>query len=294
MKKDLKKAKNIGIVVKIGNEKAIKLADELAEWLEEKGYKIFAEQGLAKECKNLKGLDSDKLKDKIDLLIILGGDGTMLYGARLLGGQKIPLLGINLGGLGFLTASVADDVYIVLEKFIDGELRVEDRMMLDVEVVRNNEIIAEYKALNDVVIKATISRLICLDVMVDKEFVAKYRADGLIVATPSGSTAYSLSADGPILYPTIDSIILAPICPFNLTKRPVVLPDWMPVSILVNEDQPSMLLTLDGQLDMPLAGLDEVRIKKSKDAFYLVKYEGKSFFEILRDRLMWEVKTDNG
>ncbi len=292
MKKALPKAKNIGVVVKIGNEKAIKLADELADWLGEKGFKIYGEPGLADDCRFITSVESEKLRDSIDMLLILGGDGTMLYGARLLGGKKIPLLGINLGGLGFLTASGAGDVYIVLEKFIDGQLQVEERMMLDVEVVRNNEVVAEYKALNDVVIKATIARLICLDVMVDKEFVAKYRADGMIVATPSGSTAYSLSADGPILYPTIDSIILAPICPFNLTKRPVVVPDWMPVSILVNEDQPSMLLTIDGQLDMPLAGLDEVRIKKSKDSFYLFKYEGKSFFEILRERLMWEVKTD--
>lgn len=292
MQKGFKKAKNIGIVVKIGNEKAIKLADELAEWLLEKGYKVFGETLLADDSRHLESVPPEKLKDKIDMLLILGGDGTMLYGARLLAGEKIPLLGINLGGLGFLTAAPAGEVYTALEKFTEGELGVEDRMMLDVEVVRNNEVIAEYKALNDVVIKANIARLICLDVAVDKEFVAKYRADGLIVATPSGSTAYSLSADGPILYPTIDSIILAPICPFNLTKRPVVVPDWMPVSILVNEDQPSMLLTLDGQLDMPLAGLDEVRIKKSKDSFYLIKYEGKSFFEILRERLMWEVKTD--
>lgn len=291
MKQKLKKAKNIGVVVKRENQKAIKLADELAEWLAEKGFVVFGEKDLADTCKNIKSAVPEKLKDEIDMLLILGGDGTMLYGARLLQGENIPLLGVNLGGLGFLTAAVAEDVYIVLEKFIDGNFDVEKRMMLDVEVRRNNEVVADFKALNDVVIKATIARLICLDVAVDKEFVARYRADGLIVATPSGSTAYSLSADGPILYPTIDSIIIAPICPFNLTKRPVVVPDWMPVNIIANENQPSMSLTVDGQLDLPLAGLDEVRIRKSEKAFYLIKFEGKSFFQILRERLMWEVKN---
>ena len=167
MKKGLKKAKNIGIVVKIGNEKAIKLADELAEWLLEKDYKVFGETLLADDSRYLESVPPEKLKDNIDMLIILGGDGTMLYGARLLGGEKIPLLGINLGGLGFLTAAPAGEVYTALEKFVEGELGIEDRMMLDVEVVRNNEVIAEYKALNDVVIKANIARLICLDVAVD-------------------------------------------------------------------------------------------------------------------------------
>jgi len=291
MPKNLKHVKKIGIIVKIGNDKAMKLGDELAEWLTEKGYEMFGEPGLAESSNYMESVPSEEICSKVDMLLILGGDGTILYGARLLSGKPIPLLGINLGGLGFLSASVAEDVYVVMERFLEDDLEVEERMMLDVKVLRNNEVIATYKALNDVVIKANISRLICLDTRVDNEFVAKYRADGLIIATPSGSTAYSLSADGPILYPTIDSIIIAPICPFNLTKRPVVIPDWMPVDILVNEDQPSMLLTLDGQLDMPLAGLDIVKVRKSPDSFYLVKYDGKSFFEILRERLMWEVKN---
>ena len=291
MPKNLKHVKKIGIIVKIGNDKAMKLGDELAEWLTEKGYEMFGEPGLAESSNYMESVPSEEICSKVDMLLILGGDGTILYGARLLSGKPIPLLGINLGGLGFLSASVAEDVYVVMERFLEDDLEVEERMMLDVKVLRNNEVIATYKALNDVVIKANIARLICLDTRVDNEFVAKYRADGLIIATPSGSTAYSLSADGPILYPTIDSIIIAPICPFNLTKRPVVIPDWMPVDILVNEDQPSMLLTLDGQLDMPLAGLDIVKVRKSPDSFYLVKYDGKSFFEILRERLMWEVKN---
>jgi NAD+ kinase len=221
---------------------------------------------------------------------VLGGDGTMLLAARIVDGRKIPILGVNLGSLGFLTSISVDEIYKVLEKMLKDECpELEERMMLSVDVMRGGEKVASYKVFNDAVIKGTIARLVKLETRINREYVTTYRADGLIIATPSGSTAYSLSAAGPILYPTIHSIIVVPICPFNLTNRPVVIPDWMNVEVGLGEEQSRVELTIDGQIDIPLFGGDRVDIKRAETNVYLVKCEARSYFAILRERLMWEV-----
>ncbi len=284
--------KKIGIVAKLSNPRAVEVSEGVAKWLAEKGVEVYGEKELSERVKLVETVSREDLPDKIDTLIVLGGDGTMLYAARIIGGKKIPILGVNLGSLGFLTSNTVDEVYKVLEMMMkDERVPTEERMMLSVDVVRGGEKVASYTVLNDAVIKGTIARLVDLEIRINEEYVTTYRADGLIVATPTGSTAYSLSAAGPILYPTIHSVIVAPICPFNLTNRPVVLPDWMKVEVGLTQEHARVELTLDGQIDIPLFGGDRVEIKRAETNVYLVKCEPRSYFDILRERLMWEVKS---
>lgn len=279
--------KRIGIIAKLNKPETVKVSQEIVKWLTEKGVEVYLDTELGSRLRPMKSYSSTEIPSLVELLIVLGGDGTMLYAARLIGDKKTPILGINLGSLGFLTAIIIKEIYPVLERIIKDDFETEERMMLSVQVRRENKKVSAYTVFNDAVIKGTLARLINLEARINKEYVTTYRADGLIIATPTGSTAYSLSAGGPILYPTIHSIIVAPICSFNLTKRPVVIPDWMAVEILIKPEQHDVLLTLDGQVDLPLKGGDVIEIKRSEACMYLVKCPGKSYFDILRERLMW-------
>lgn len=284
--------KRIGMVVKTGSPEAAGLGCEIASWIADRGGEVLVVESLKDVVRPARALKDEELADSIDLMIVLGGDGTMLYAARILDGRKVPIFGVNLGGLGFLTAVTADEFMAPLERIVDGECPVEERMLLSVELERDGTVISRNTILNDAVIKGTSARLIRMETRINREYVTTYRADGLIVATPTGSTAYSLSAAGPILYPTIHSIIVVPICPFNLTNRPVVIPDWMSVEVTLCPDQTNIGLILDGQVDMPISCGDLIKIKRADKSAYLVKYEGKSYFDILRERLMWEVKIE--
>lgn len=281
--------KRIGLIVKSGSPEAVATAAAAVQWINARGGTVYAGKGLERA-----GLSSaeftDALADSIDVLVVLGGDGTMLSAARLLDGRRIPILGVNLGGLGFLTAIRTTEIFGMLERIMKDDFAAEERMMLDVRVRRAGSEISSHRVLNDAVVKGTSARLIRLETRINKEYITTYRADGLIVATPTGSTAYSLSAAGPILYPTIHSIIVAPICPFNLTNRPVVIPDWMSVGVTVSPGQTGVKLILDGQMDVGLEARDAIEVKRSDASVWLVRYEGKSYFDILRERLMWEPK----
>lgn len=286
--------KRIGLIVKVSNPDAITLADKIADWVTERGGHVFTDEVLALMVKKAAATRLKDLPGTIDVMIVLGGDGTMIHAARLINGRRIPILGVNLGSLGFLTAITVAEVFPILEKIMKDEYTVEERMLLHVEHTRSDEVLSTHRVLNDAVIKGDNARLVRLETRINKEYVNTYRADGLIIATPTGSTAYSLSANGPILYPTIHSIIVAPICPFNLTNRPVVIPDWMTVDVTVSPDQHGIELILDGQVDMPLESGDIVKIRRSDESAYLIRYQGKSYFDILRERLMWEVKVVKG
>jgi len=286
--------KKIGLVVKVSNPDAIALADRIADWVAERGGTVYTDEVLSLMVKNAVSTRLKDLPGMIDIMVVLGGDGTMIHAARLIDGRKVPILGVNLGSLGFLTALTVSEVFPILEKVMREECAMEERMLLKVEHTRDNDILSTHKVLNDAVIKGQNARLLRLETRINREYVNTYRADGLIIATPTGSTAYSLSANGPILYPTIHSIIVAPICPFNLTNRPVVIPDWMTVDITVSPEQHGVELILDGQVDMPLESGDVIKIKRAEESAYLVKYQGKSYFDILRERLMWEVKVTKG
>lgn len=282
--------KKIGIIVKISNPEAIKTGEEVCRWLSKQGVEVFVEKAIGDKVKCATALEAEDIPGKVDAIIVLGGDGTMLHVVRLLKGNSVPILGVNQGGLGFLTAINVDEIYTLLERMLKGDYKTAERMMLSVDVIRKGKVVSHHRVLNDAVIKATGARLAMLKTSINKEYVTTYRADGLIVATPTGSTAYSLSAAGPILYPTIHSITVSPICPFNLTNRPVVIPDWMNVEVTIPGKQTGIILTLDGQSDIELEEDDQVEIKRDKKSVFLVKFEGKSYFEILRERLMWELK----
>ncbi|HLA50872.1 MAG TPA: NAD(+)/NADH kinase [Thermodesulfobacteriota bacterium] len=280
--------KKVGVIVKLNKPEVVRVSQDVIKWLLERGVEVYLDTELAGKLNYSKSYSRADIPGLVELMIVLGGDGTMLYTARLIGEKKVPILGVNLGSLGFLTAITMKEIYPVLERVIKDDFETEERMMLSVQIRRGEKVVSTYTVLNDVVIKGTLARLINLEARINKEYVTTYRADGLIISTPTGSTAYSLSAGGPILYPTIHSIILAPICPFTLTNRPVVIPDWMTVEILIKpEQQHDVLLTLDGQVDLPLTGGDIIEIKRSDACMYLVKCPGKSYFDILRERLMW-------
>ena len=284
--------KRFGLVIKASNPHALKLASEIALWMKKRGGKVYTEAALEGSIPHAESVRLSEMPGLIDVMAVLGGDGTMLHAARLLGGRKIPILGVNMGGLGFLTAITVNEVYPLLERALKDECRIEERMMLSVGLSRAGKTVSSHNVLNDAVIKGRSARLVRMETRINREYVTTYRADGLIIATPTGSTAYSLSAQGPILYPTIHSIIVAPICPFNLTNRPVVIPDWMTVEVALSPGQSDTLLILDGQVDIPIESGDIVTVKRSEACVYLIEYEGKSYFDILRERLMWEVKIE--
>lgn len=280
--------------IKASNPEAVKLGCEVAAWVKERGGEVYVNENLFGLVTPAVDVSASSMPELIDYMIVLGGDGTMLSAARNIAGRKIPILGVNLGGLGFLTAITTEEVFGLLERILNADYKVEERMMLSVTHRRGGRDLTNYKVLNDAVIKGGTARLVRLETRINNEYVNTYRADGLIVATPTGSTAYSLSAAGPILYPTIHSIIVVPICPFNLTNRPVVIPDWMTIEITVAPEQTNIQLILDGQVDVPIQCGDMIHIERAERCVHLIKYEGKSYFDILRERLMWEVKFERG
>jgi NAD+ kinase len=228
-----------------------------------------------------------ELPSQVDLVVVLGGDGTLLSMARAVGDLGVPLLGVNLGDLGFLTATTLDEMLPAVEATLAGRMVIEDRMMLRARVTRAGETSGEYVALNDVVImKAAMSRIINLAVSVQSEHATAYRADGLIVSTPTGSTAYCLSAGGPILHPAMDAMVLTPICSHTLTNRPIVVPGEHRVEITLKTDQDTMV-TLDGQVGLPLRENDTVAVAKAASKIRLVRFPHKDFFTVLRTKLKW-------
>jgi len=283
--------KSVGIIVKPNHPEAVEVCREITAWLQKRDVETYVEAHYTGEVEGARGCPLEEMAERVELFIVLGGDGTILHTARLLDGRKIPILGFNLGGLGFLTAVKKDELFPSLERAVSGEFEVEERMRLTVSVTRRGREVSRWEVLNDAVVKGSHARLINLETRINKEYVNTYRADGLIVATPTGSTAYSLSSGGPILYPTIHAIILAPVCPFNLTNRSVVIPDWMDIRVIIRGEKNLPVLTLDGQVDIPLHDEDCIDIEKSGASIYLLKCPGKSFFGILRERLLWERKA---
>jgi NAD+ kinase len=234
------------------------------------------------------GAAREALGEKVDLLVVLGGDGTLLSAARALRGHSIPILGVNLGGLGFLTSVTLDELYPVLEQVIAGNYRTSDRMMLQATVLHDGQAAGPHLALNDAVVnKSAMARMLDFDVYVDKNHVGRYRADGLIVATPTGSTAYSLAAGGPIVHPDLDVLVVTPICPHMLTNRPLVVPGASEVGVDFSAADEPVYLTLDGQTGSQIGLNYRVAITKSENKVRLVRPTDKTYFEILRSKLRW-------
>ncbi len=224
----------------------------------------------------------------MDLVIVIGGDGTFLSVVRSMGSRQVPILGVNAGSLGFLTDTSLPHLHKALEKVITGEHTIESRMMLDVELERNGNVVAKQTVLNDVVItKGAIARMIEVGVEINEQLVATIRADGIIVSTPTGSTAYSLAAGGPILYPGIGSMILTPICPHTLTYRPVVVSDDSTVELTLRSSSGEVYKTFDGQVSVPMLQEDTVRVRKSRSRLKLVSLSSHNYFQVLRHKLRW-------
>jgi NAD+ kinase len=279
----------VGIVCKPIRDVVCAVVPPLIAWLHERKIEVLTDQE-TQACVDLSlpALARDALGRKIDLLIVLGGDGTLLSAARALEGHKVPILAVNLGGLGFLTSVTLDELYPLLEEVFAGGHRTSDRMMLDAEIHRNGHPTQRQCALNDAVAnKAALARMLDFDVYVDRNHVGRYRADGIIVATPTGSTAYSLAAGGPILDPDLNAFLITPICPHMLTNRPLVIPDAARIDLDFAAAQEPVFVTLDGQIGFELGPHDRVTITKSKSRVALVRPPSKTYFEVLRSKLRW-------
>jgi NAD+ kinase len=279
--------KTVGIVSKPGSDEAPALVPKLIEWLRQRGIATRLDVETAAYA-GVAGLPRTDVPEGCDLVVVLGGDGTLLSAARAIGRREIPLFPVNLGGLGFLTAITVDELFPELQRALRGEHRIGKRKLLTVEVERAGQVIASYDALNDAVLtKSSLARMIDLDTHVDEQFVCVYKADGLIISTPTGSTAYSLSAGGPIIFPSVPAICLTPICPHMLTNRPVLVPETSVIRVLSYGPDESVYLTIDGQVGGPLREGDAVVCRSSHASLLLVRPPRMMFFDVLRQKLKW-------
>jgi len=266
-------ARKVVIVTKPKHPDVARVAGELVAWFKSKKLTATLEPEAASTA---------------DLAVVLGGDGTLLAAARLLGHRQIPIVAVNYGGLGFLTEVTLDEMYPALDRVLAGEFVTQLRMMMELQVSREGKQLGDYRALNDVVInKGTLSRMIELEARVDGQYVSRFRADGLIVSTPTGSTAYNISAGGPIIFPTMSAMVVTPICSHTLTNRPIVLPEGVSIEILLRSAQDDVYVTVDGQIGLQLEMNDKLVVAKSDVAVKLVAPADKNYFDVLRGKLKW-------
>jgi len=281
------KIETVGIISKPRSEEAVRVAPELIAWLEARGIQVRVDPETAQYWGRGTGVPRENVAEGAQLLIVLGGDGTLLSAARALGGRNVPLFAVNLGNLGFLTAITVEELYPQLERALAGDYRVSKRRMLHTEVWRKGQLAGAFEALNDIALaKTNIARIIDVEVHVDGRFMCLYKADGLIVSTPTGSTAYSLSAGGPIMAPSVAALCISPICPHMLSNRPVILPDDAVIELTLCGDNVTYL-TADGQVGQQLERGDRVVCRRSEHTVHLIRPEGAGFFDVLREKLKW-------
>jgi NAD+ kinase len=277
-----------GIICKEDNPEALDLSGRVREWILGRNHECLVEDHLADHL----GIQhTAKPCDKADLLVVIGGDGTFLKATWMSATREVPILGVHMGYLGFLTEVTKDEIYHALECVLKGEYVVEQRVMLEATLIRDGRTIASQHVLNDVVInKGALARIIDIEVWTDSTFITRYRADGLIVSTPTGSTAYNLATGGPIVHPQVDAIILAPICPHVLSNRSIVLPDSQEVIIVIKSGKHAdkIFLTLDGQRGFPLLAKDKLVVKRGKYKTNILRFPQRDYFEILRTKLGWQ------
>ena len=278
--------KIIGLVVKDDTE-AKATAETLADWLESKEISVVQQEtllpGRRRPSKEVPTAPSD-----VDCVIVLGGDGTLLSAARWIGDQEIPILGIKFGEVGFLSATTGDQVVAAVETMLSRPLQTEPRMRLEVEVIQNSEEILRETVLNDVVInKGALARLTHIVTSIDDHYLTTYTADGLIIATPTGSTAYSLAAGGPVIHPAVPGIILTPICPFTLTNRPLIVPDSVCIELKLDQRFEDIMLTMDGQSGFAITKQTVIRVCKSDHPLQMITLPGQKYYDVLKAKLSW-------
>jgi NAD+ kinase len=281
--------KRIGIFIK-DQEEAIDKAVELETWLKSKGIEVVTKQNIpapitSKEClvENIPRAPED-----LSCVVVLGGDGTFLSAIRWIQDTGVPILGVNLGAFGFLTESSANRLFPIMEDIISGTFTTEERILLSAKVLRDGEAVTCQTVLNDVVInKEALARISHIKTSIDDYYLTTFKADGLIVATPTGSTAYSLSAGGPIVHPSLKTIILTPICPFTLTNRPLILPDTVIIKIELDERDSNVFLTFDGQVGLEVTHEDSVVIQKASHTIHMLRPSGLRYRDVLKAKLRW-------
>ncbi|MHB8878037.1 MAG: NAD(+)/NADH kinase [Myxococcaceae bacterium] len=278
--------KTLSLVAKHNKPEAVVYARQIKERYPQ--CTVLAERHLAEALGWPPLAEEAELCARADLVVVLGGDGTLIKAARMLGGRPVPILGINLGSLGFLTEVPEADLFPMLDTVIAGTAKADARMKLSVRLFRDGKVLIEDEVLNDVVInKGALARIADHETSINGKFVTLYKSDGVIVSTPTGSTAYSLSANGPIVHPASDCIILTPICPHALTQRPIVVTGEQVVSILLKSDSTDVYLTIDGQVGLALKQGDKLEVKRSPNRVFLVRNPAMDYFAILRQKLHW-------
>ena len=280
--------KRIGIIPKRNKPEALRWAAELAGWSMERGMEVYVEEPVASMSSGTIPISPEEMAQAVDLVIVLGGDGTLLSVARLVLDKGVPILGVNLGGLGFLTEISLKELYPVMERVLAGDFETESRMTLRAELLRGEETVIHMAVLNDAAINSgAFARLIQMETFVDGKFLSSFRADGLILCTPTGSTAYNLAAGGPIIHPTLNCIGIVPICPHTLTNRPLLVPDTSIVEVILNTKGEGIRFTLDGQVGVAMEVGDMVRVQKGSNCVHLVKNPVRNYFNVLREKLHW-------
>src|SRR5579863_1084034 len=282
-------AKRTAAIISRPNRPGVaQIAPGLLDWLAQHKYQVVIDPETAKYASGPEVVPRAEMGSRsLDLVIVLGGDGTLLSAARVTAAIDVPLLGVNLGSLGFLTEVPLESLYPMLEAIVHGRAAVEHRSLMHCQLLRGDMVRGSYQVFNDAVVnKTALARLNTYDLYIDKVFVSSYRADGMIVATPTGSTAYSLSAGGPVLMPTVNAFVITPVAPHSLTHRPLVVPDSVEIEILLRSGEDFAYLSLDGQPGLDLSDGDRVRCRKSEHQVDLFR-TGSDFFQVLRSKLKW-------
>jgi NAD+ kinase len=281
--------RSVGIISRPRREELAAVVPPLLAWLEQRGIQVACDAETVSCLTPARPAHPrEELPVISDMLIVLGGDGTLLAAARLMTDHNVPVLPVNLGSLGFLTSVTLEDMYGVLEQALYGQVRYSERVMIEAQVIRKSHMVHHACALNDAVLnKAALSRIIDLQLSVDGEFVCEYKADGLIISTPTGSTAYSLAAGGPIVYPAVSAFIITPICSHTLTNRPLVLPDTAHLEVNYRAGEVPIYLTLDGQVGIELLPQDRIGVVAAPERLHVVRPLQKTYFSVLRDKLKW-------
>jgi NAD+ kinase len=280
--------KNAAIISRPDRPNVGEVIPGLLVWLAEHGYRVILDEQSAKYASGPEIVSRAQMALRpLDLVIVLGGDGTLLSAARVTAPIDVPLLGVNLGSLGFLTEVPLPSLYPMLEAIHEGRAQVEHRSLMECQLLRGDKLLNNYYVFNDAVVnKTALARLNTYDLFIDKVFVASYRADGMIIATPTGSTAYSLSAGGPVLMPTAKAFVITPVAPHSLTHRPLVVPDSVEIEILLRSEEELAYLSLDGQPGLDLCDGDRIRCRRSEHQVSLFR-TGTNFFHVLRSKLKW-------
>ncbi|HUC43921.1 MAG TPA: NAD(+)/NADH kinase [Candidatus Sulfotelmatobacter sp.] len=280
--------RRVAILAKPGSREGVRIARELADWLHARGIAVRLDRATASAMRRPDGIPTGTLPPRTDLVVVAGGDGSLLAAARAAIPRGVPILGVNFGGLGFLTELQPEELFGGLEKVLRGEAAIEEREALRVRLRRGGRVVADHVLLNDAVVaKTALARMLDIEVSIDGEHVATYTSDGLIVATPTGSTAYNLSAGGPILDPRMSAFVIAPICPHTMSYRPLVVPGGVVIRVVLRSDTEEAYLTLDGQVGAPMRPMDEIVVDRHPSPVRLVRVARRGFFEILQRKLRW-------